>query len=260
MSYIPMIDISQWQGKWGGYSEPVIAIKMGGGDDGLYFDSQAAGNYNAASAAGKVIVGYWFAGGTDAVAEADKFIAAMSPLAENDILCLDWEVQHADPVGWCLIFVNHVHEQTGVWPLIYMNTSTCTSHDWSPVFADCALWIADYRYTPDQDVPCGHPYIIHQYTSTPIDRDAVFVSLDTLTKYGYHAAQPVPVPVPKPTPAPAPAPAPAPTPTPEPTPTPTPTPKPTPAPTPSPPPQPTLLSWLTSIVKTVIKFLGSWKR
>jgi hypothetical protein len=211
MSYLPMIDISQWQGKWGGYSEPVVAIKMSGGDNGLYYDSQATGNYNAASAAGKVIIGYHFAGGTDPIAEADFFIKGMSPLAEADILCLDWEVQHPDPVGWCLSFVNHVHDVTGVWPLVYMNTSTCTAHDWSPVLNTCGLWIADYRFTPDQDVPCGHPYLIHQYTSTPIDRDAVFVTLDQLKAYGYHIPAPAPIPAAPATPPVAPEPAPAPT-------------------------------------------------
>lgn len=205
-------DISQWQGDYDD-DQPVIAIKMSGGDAGLYYDSKASINYNRAAAKGKAIIGYHFAGGTDPVAEADFFIRAMSPLANEDVLALDWEVSHPDPVGWCTQFVNHVHDQTGVWPLVYMNTSTCTSHDWSPVLNNCALWIADYRSTPDQDVPCGHPYIIHQYQGSPLDTDALFIPVETLKKYGYHAPQ---APVAPPTPEPAPVTQPEPTPVPAP--------------------------------------------
>lgn len=199
-------DISQWQGNYNmaGDGAPVIGIKMSGGDAGLYYDSKASQNYNNAVNAGKVVIGYHFAGGTDPVAEADFFVRAMSPLAENDVLCLDWEVHHATPVQWCVSFMNRVHDKTGVWPLIYMNTSTCTSYDWSPVLKNCALWIADYRFTPSQNVPCGHPYIAHQYTSTPLDTDALFIDIPTLKKYGYHAPvapAPAPVPVPLNTPS-----------------------------------------------------------
>jgi len=81
--------------------DPAIAIKMSGGDDGLYYDSQATNNYNHAVAAGKVPIGYHFAGAKDPIAEADFFVRSMNPLAENDVLALDWEVSHPDPVGWC---------------------------------------------------------------------------------------------------------------------------------------------------------------
>lgn len=192
-------DISQWQGAYNmADGNPLIAIKMSGGDAGLYYDTKASLNYANAIKAGKAVIGYHFAGGGDPIAEADFFIRAMSPLAEGDILALDWEVHPAgkDPVQWCLSFVNHIHDKTGVWPLIYMNTSTCTSHDWSPVLKNCGLWIADYRFNPSQTVPCGHPYIIHQYCGSPLDTNALFIDLPTLKKYGYHPPKPAPAPAP----------------------------------------------------------------
>ena len=100
MAWLTGKDISIYQGAWQDTGEEFVIIKMSGGDAGLYVDPNAASNYKSAVNAGKVVGGYHFAGGTDAVAEADFFVRAMSPLANNDIYALDWEVQNADPVGW----------------------------------------------------------------------------------------------------------------------------------------------------------------
>lgn len=218
MSYITFHDISYAQGAYNMAADPnpVIALKMSGfyyGAKTGYLDTQAAHNYNNAVKAGKVPILYHFAGGADPVAEAEYFVAACSPLAEGDIYALDYELTEtmnppSDPVGWCAAFVNRVHEKTGVWPLFYTYAALLAAHDWSPVLQNCGLWIADYAVTPEGTVPTeGHPYIIHQYTSTPIDTNALFIPLETLKKYGYH-----PMAAPQPTPAPAPAPAPAPVP------------------------------------------------
>jgi lysozyme len=94
MGYLAAVDISQWQGAYKDYGTPIVFIKVSGGDDGVYYDSQANNNYNQAKAAGKGIGMYHFAGGKDPVVEADFFVKACSPLEEGDVLVLDWEVQH----------------------------------------------------------------------------------------------------------------------------------------------------------------------
>ena len=256
-------DFSQWQGNinWAAVDSEIVILKMSGGDAGLYYDSKASINYIQAKANGKAVGGYHFAGGTNPIAEADFFIRAMSPLAENDVLVLDWEVSHPDPVGWCKQFIDHVHAQTGVWCIIYMNTSTCNAHDWSPVFTNSGLWIADYRYTPQQDVPCHHPYIMHQYTSGGscpgvagrVDVSEWFSDFATFNKYGYHAPVPTP-PTPEPTPPPVVTP-PAPEPVPEPVPTPEPTPPVEPPvlpPAPTPVPHPSIWEWFALFFKYIL--------
>lgn len=228
MAQTQAIDVSRWQGdiNWSEVTAPIAIIKMSGGDDGLYTDSKAARNYAGARAAGKAVGMYHFAGGKDATNEADFFIAACSPLEENDVMVLDWEVQHPDPVGWCLTFVNRVHDRTGVWPILYLNGSTWNSRDWTPVTNNCGVWVAWYDKDPNGDLPVnGKIYVMHQYTSEGthpgiagnVDLNMWYGTVLQFKKYGYHAptgdisgATPSPVIAPpqpaEPTPTPPPAP------------------------------------------------------
>lgn len=259
------IDVSQWQGdiNWGAVPYEIVIMKASGGDAGLYMDSRCFRNYDQAKHVnGKAVGLYHFAGGGDPTAEADFFIRACQPIEEADVFVLDWEIQHPDPVSWCAAFIDRVIAVTGTKPLIYMNTSTENAHDWSPVIGrDIGLWVADYRFSPDGDVPIQHwsTYAMHQYTSggnvpgisnpvtglPRVDMNEWFGTKEQFKKYGYHYAPPAPTPEPTPTPPPAPdptpepAPAPDPVPVPEPTPTPTPDPEPTPTPEPTPDPVPT---------------------
>lgn len=229
MAYLEAIDVSLWQGEinWGQVPQPIAIIKMSGGDAGLYFDSKANQNYYAAKAAGKAVGCYHFAGGGNAAAEADFFVKACSPLEQNDVLALDWEVQHADPVGWCNTFVNRVHELTGVWPLIYINLATLRAHNWDVVLANCGLWLAAWNNDPDGAALTTKTYVMHQYTSDGsvpgiagrVDMDAWYGTLAQFQEYGYQVATPEPTP-PQPIPQPEPVPTPEPTPQPVPVPTP----------------------------------------
>jgi len=203
------IDISQWQGQinWDAVNTEIAIIKMSGGDAGLYYDSQASRNYAEAKRTGKAVGMYHFAGGTDPVGEADFFIRAVSPLEENDVLILDWEVRHSNPVEWCRIFIQTVIDKTGVRPLIYMNTSTENSYDWSPVVnQNIGLWVADYRYSTNDNVPIKHwpTYVMHQFTSSGsepgiggrVDVNEWFGTKDQFKLYGWHAPVEPPVVVP----------------------------------------------------------------
>jgi lysozyme len=190
---LPAKDISRWQGAWQDTGEPIVMIKMSGGDSGLYMDSQAAHNYDSAVAAGKAVGGYHFAGSTDPVAEANFFMNAMKPLTENDVYCLDWEVHNSNPPAWCLTFMQTVHNAIGVWPLIYMNLSTLNSFDWSAVLANSGLWLADWNNNPSGTIATSHTYVMQQYADGPnYDHDEWFGTIEEFNAYGYHATQPTP--------------------------------------------------------------------
>jgi lysozyme len=256
MAHLEAVDISQYQGTYKDYGTPVVIIKVSGGDNGVYYDSQAANNYNRAVADGKAVGMYHFAGGKDPIVESNFFVRACSPLAENDVMVLDWEVSHPDPVGWCKAFVENVHAQTGVWPLLYVNLSTLRAHDWSPVLANCGLWLAAWNGNPEVDINTGGvPYVMQQYQGSPLDRDAWFGTLDQFKAYGYHTAAPAPAP--EPAPVPVSEPAPVPTPVPESSQDPVPVPEPPVIPPAPEQPQKASGSWLEKLINWFLKvFVG----
>ncbi len=272
MAYTTFHDISYANGKYNmdGDPSPIVEMKMTGyyyGSKTPYTDVQGATNYSNAIRTGKIPILYHFAGGADPVAEADYFInTGAMPFANGDIYELDYELTDdmgppADPDGWCRSFADRVKERSGVYPLLYINTSTFLRYNKFPRTMEvCALIIADYRYTPDQDVPCDHPYIIHQYTDTPLDTNACFIDLDTLRKYAYGYQEQAPTP-PAPTPNPVPTPpAPAPDPIP-PSPAPPEVPPSNPPPIENPPvesppvPQDPQVGWLVRAIKAILRFL-----
>lgn len=252
MSYTKALDVSQWQGSinFAGISEPIVVIKFTGGDAGDYTDSQASHNYYGFKKAGKAVGMYHFLGPGDPAGQADYFLKAASPLDEADVLVLDFEIEPADPVGRCYTFLKRLIDKGAPIPLIYMDTDRENRFDWSPVIKlNVGLWIADYRFTPDQNVPIRHwpTYVMHQFNSSPIDHDAFFGTVDQWKAYGWHAPKPTPTPVPPPAPVPEPTP----------TPTPTPDPLPPPAPTAEDKAQNERLNILEKAVKAIQDFLSS---
>lgn len=246
MSDFTFHDVSYANGKYNMDADPspAIEMKMSGfyyGSKQPYLDVQASNNYNNAIRLKKVPILYHFAGGADPVVEADYFVnVACSPLSDGDIYELDYELNAsmgppADPDTWCRTFADRVKELTGKYPLFYTYTDLIRQHGFSKTLEVCSLIQANYAVSPDADIP-GPAYIIQQYTDSPLDTNASFISLDVLKEYarGYQVPQPAPTPAPNP--APEPAPQPTPVPQPEPTPQPSPTPEPTPTPEPATPP------------------------
>lgn len=224
MSWPNAVDVSQWQGNinWSDVDVPIAIIKMSGGDVGLYTDSKANQNYYGAKAAGKAVGGYHFAGGGDPENEADFFIACMSPLEKDDVLILDWEIDHPDPVGWCVRFIQRCKDRAGVTPIFYTNQNRVVTHNWQAVVdQNVGLWVAHYGLSPDENMNVGAwpTYIMHQYTSNGsvsgiagrVDLDAWFGSVDQFRRYGFQPfAGSLPAPTPEPVPPLLPVPEPAP--------------------------------------------------
>jgi hypothetical protein len=215
---LPFKDISYAQGNYDMQSNPnsIIAIRMSSGDGGLHFDSQAATNYKNATDYGKVVINYHFAGNSDPTTEANFFIEAVSPFAENDVYCLDHELGQS--AEWCQTFMDVVHSATGCWPLDYEDISLANSMGPRP---NCGLWLAAPSWGFDQTITELNPDLVYVAQQGPIvggvGSDAWFGTLDELQAYGYHApVAPTPAPVPVPTPEPTPQPAPMPMPTPDP--------------------------------------------
>jgi lysozyme len=200
MSAFKGADVSHWQGQidWDllNTGASFVIIKATGGDDGLYTDSQFTRNCDEARRVGLPRGFYHFAGGGDARQEAEYLVGSIGDLQQGEVLALDWEITHNDPVAWCAAFVDRVEELVGFVPMFYTNQNRVVTIDWQPlVDRDCALWVAHYDISPDNDVPIKYwpYYAIHQYSSTAsfpgisgnVDADMFFApNLDTFYKFG----------------------------------------------------------------------------
>lgn len=141
---------------------------------------------------------YHFARGTDAVSEARFFVKNVGSIQSGELLVLDWEVKNPNPPSWCYNFLREVENLAGFKPLIYLNSSTAKSLDWTPVIKNnTGLWIANYGVndgTRHDNPPTGSwPFFaIHQYTSAGkvdgvvgnVDLDYCKCTMETLKKYG----------------------------------------------------------------------------
>jgi LysM repeat protein len=114
-----------------------------------YINPNHAAQVAQARAAGLLVGHYHFADGGTPEDEADYFIAN-ADWRRGEILALD--VEHpftdnvADVVGWSVRFLTRVHSRLGVWPLLYIDSSTRGRFNWTPVAAlGVGLWDAEYN-------------------------------------------------------------------------------------------------------------------
>lgn len=219
MAQLKGIDISRWQGNinWDEVKKAVdfAIIKASGGDDGLYPDGQFARNKAEARRVGILRGYYHFAGGVHSPEEeADHFVNTVGDLQKGEIMALDWEVHHSNPVDWCLKFLQRVETRVGFKPVIYMNSATCNALNWGPVIANNnGLWIANWG--SNNGVPGSPPSVgkwpfwaIWQYSSSGsvagiagrVDMDVFNGDATAFKKYGGDTGTPTPPPTPPPLP------------------------------------------------------------
>lgn len=156
---------------------------------------------------------YHFANGGDPIAEANYFVGQIGDYQQGELLMLDWEIAHVNPAQWCLQWLQRVESGTGTKPIIYMNSSTAHSFDWSPVIQNNnGLFLANYGV--DDGSPHTAPdsaawpfWMMWQYTSRGvINGIAGYVDLDIFngdaTAFARYGGAGVPTPQPPPTPTP----------------------------------------------------------
>jgi lysozyme len=189
-----------------GYEFCFIKATQGTG----YLDPFFIKNRNDARAAGMLVGFYHFAGNfqsdgssipADPVKEADWFLKNVGTLQKNDILILDWEVNHADPETWCRTFLDRVKEKTSLNGLFYTYEARLKASSFKKVLAgDYGLWIAKYGDNDEIPEPNEEPnvapwtaFAVWQYSSQAkvsglpgnIDVNLCRMTIETLKKYGY---------------------------------------------------------------------------
>lgn len=137
-AYQPDIDFSAVEGDF-------VFVKASGGTG--YANPHFRRQVMEAARSGFRVGAYHFARdgwmGTTADEEAVQFLATVEGV---DVLpVLDWEADNVHDTAWALTWLRIVEAATGKKPLIYMNLSVATSHDWSAVIAGgYKLWLALY--------------------------------------------------------------------------------------------------------------------
>lgn len=145
---------------------------------------------------GKLGGAYHYAGGGDAVKEADYFISIVKPYINKIMLALDWEHNQNtawNNTEWAKKFVDRVKEKTGVTCFLYANMDgiqKCKN-----LANQCPLWFAGY---PKNDNSWSIPkwpshystkpwthYDIWQYTSggETVDRNVSNLTTSDWIKY-----------------------------------------------------------------------------
>lgn len=88
---------------------------------------------------------YHYAGGGDPVAEAQYFLNNIRNYIGKAVLAVDWEKNQNSAWGntnWVRKFVDEVHRQTNIWPLVYVSESALGQV--ANCANDCGLWVAKY--------------------------------------------------------------------------------------------------------------------
>lgn len=188
-------------------------------------DPNCDANYQQAKKAGKRLGVYHFArpDGNGATAEADWFVSQVRGYVKEAVLVLDLEVKPITP-AWAKEWLDRVYSLTGVHPWIYMSQSPASTGDWSSVWADYGLWMAQY---PNNNIVNGYAVpgtpsvkgdwtiVAWQYTSHGrlpgwggnLDLNIFYGTTASWDKYaGKNAAPPVEVHPPQPDPTPVPPP------------------------------------------------------
>lgn len=194
MATIKGIDISSWQGNIGDLGADIDFVIIKASQGTGYQSPTLAEQRDVARRDGKIVGYYHFADMTDAVAEADHFVAAVGTLQPGEFLALDWEVGgYSNSVdAWCASFISRVHQRTGVIPMLYSNRARIVAGSWEQTRAQNAgLWEAAWG----GQLPDGTPWPFvaiwqnsdHgsvQGVAGAVDTDIFEGDRDTLKKYG----------------------------------------------------------------------------
>lgn len=172
MAEVQGVDVSRWQGTidWDTVNQNTgfAIIKAGGSDEGMYADREFNRNQVEARRVGIAHGYYYYAGGGDPVQEAEHFASLVGELEPGELLALDFEVDHPDPVAYAMLFLVRTEELTGAKPLFYTNMNRVWKYDWKPVVDNGNhLWGAIYDGEPQvfPDPGAWEALAIKQFTS-----------------------------------------------------------------------------------------------
>lgn len=145
-------------------------------------------DYQAAKKAGKQLGIYHYAEGGSPEKEAQYSYQNTKNYIGEAVPAVDWESGENSSWGdhnWVRRYVNEFHRLSGVWPLIYVQSSALNQV--ANCAKDCGLWVACYPSmkwyswkVPNMKVPTGSwkTFTIWQFTGDNMDRNVVNTTID----------------------------------------------------------------------------------
>ena len=166
-----------------------VIIKATQGTD--YVNPKCNHQWDLAGQNGKLRGLYHYAGGGDPVKEAQYFLANIRNYIGKALLAIDWEKGQNSAWGntnWVRQFVDEVHRQTNIWPIIYVQESALNKV--ANCANDCGLWVAKHPYNwntwtvPNMKVSSGAFATITgwQFTGGDMDRSIFYLDANGWNK------------------------------------------------------------------------------
>lgn len=222
MPYPAGIDVSNHQGviDWRRVAQSGIMFAITKATEGLTFiDSTLQANWAGIKANGMYRGSYHFALPqiNDPVDEADFYLRTMHTvgLSVGDVLAVDVEEHYihgplpANTRPWLDQFVLSVHQELGLWPLIYTRLDLINRYGLaqSAVLGQCGLWLASWGVPTPPPAPRPWSVVaVHQTgvgnagtvpgVDGQIDLDAFNGEIVNFPKYGIPGTAPIPAPLP----------------------------------------------------------------
>ncbi|NRO27686.1 GH25 family lysozyme [Lactobacillus helveticus] len=153
-----------------------------------YVNPKCDVDYQAAKKKGKLLGFYHYCGGGSAKAEAQYFYKNTKNYVGEAVPAVDWESYQNASWGdsnYVRQFVDEYHNLSGVWPLIYVQSSALNQvANCSKI---CGLWVACYPSMnwkswsiPKMNVPTSpwKTYTVWQFTGDNMDRNLVNTTKD----------------------------------------------------------------------------------
>lgn len=145
-------------------------------------------DYQAAKKVGKQLGIYHYAEGGSPEKEAQYSYQNTKNYIGEAVVAVDWESGENSSWGnrnWVRRYVNEFHRLSGVWPLIYVQSSALNQV--ANCAKDCGLWVACYPSmkwyswkVPNMKVPTGSwkTFTIWQFTGDNMDRNLVNTTIE----------------------------------------------------------------------------------
>lgn len=193
------IDISNWQVGLD-ISKLDIDFCIAKATEGIGYVDPSCDNFIQQCIEKNILWGFYhFARENNPEDEAEFFYENCKGYINHGIPVLDYETENYSNVEWCERFINHFHELSGIWCIIYLSASRCGEYEGSWIPEKCGLWVAGYPYAiadwTESEMPYNtYPFsvvAIWQFTSSLIipgfweklDGDIAYMDKDAWMKY-----------------------------------------------------------------------------